>query len=83
VKPATIRTVLTLVVTQGWLLRQLDVHNAFLHGLLIEDIYMVQPLGFKDDTTPHHVCRLNKVIYGLKQAPRAWYSALKRCHSRI
>jgi hypothetical protein len=38
---------------------------------------MVQPPGFKDDTTPHHVFRLNKAIYGLKQAPWAWYSALK------
>jgi len=71
VKPATIRIVLTIVVTQGWLLRQLDVNNAFLHGLLNEDVYMVQLLGFKDDTTPHHVYRLNKTIYGLKQAPRA------------
>jgi len=38
---------------------------------------MVQPPSFKDDTTPHHVCWLNKAIYGLKQAPRAWYLALK------
>ena len=29
VKPATIRTVLTITMTQGWLLRQLDVNNAF------------------------------------------------------
>jgi len=43
VKPATIRSVLTIVVTQGWQLRQLDVNNAFLHGLLNEDVYMVQP----------------------------------------
>ena len=39
---------------------------------------MVQPPGFKDDTKPIHVCRLNKAIYGLKQARRVWYSALKR-----
>jgi hypothetical protein len=78
VKPATIRTVLTIAVTQGWLLRQLDVNNAFLHGTLTEAVYTVQPPGFKDDTKPTHVCRLNKAIYGLKQAPRAWYSALKR-----
>jgi hypothetical protein len=70
VKPATIRTVLTIAVTQGWLLRQLDVNNAFLHGTLTEAMYMVQPPGFKDDTKPTHVCRLNKAIYGLKQALR-------------
>ena len=34
VKLVTIRTVLTLVVMQGWSLRQLDVNNAFLHGHL-------------------------------------------------
>jgi hypothetical protein len=77
VKPTTIQTALTIAITQGWLLRQLDVNNAFLHGMLTEDVYMVQPSSFKDDTTPHHVCWLNKAIYGLKQAPRAWYSALK------
>jgi hypothetical protein len=77
VKPATIQSVLTIAVTQGWQLRQLDVNNAFLHGMLNEDVYMVQPPGFKDDTNPQHVCRLNKAIYGLKQAPRAWYSTLR------
>jgi hypothetical protein len=68
---------LTIVVTQGWQLRQLDVNNTFLHGLLNKDVYMVQPPGFKDDTHPHYVCRLNKAVYGLKQAPRAWYSTLR------
>jgi hypothetical protein len=64
--------VLTVAVMQGWILRQMDVNNAFLHGQLTETVYMSQPPGFKDQMNPHHVCKLRKVIYGLKQAPRAW-----------
>jgi hypothetical protein len=40
VKSATIRVVLSLVVSQGWTIRQLDVQNTFLHGFLKEDAYM-------------------------------------------
>jgi hypothetical protein len=77
VKPATIRSVLTVAVMQGWILRQMDVNNAFLHGQLTETVYMSQPPGFKDQTNPHYVCKLREAIYGLKQAPQAWYSTLK------
>jgi hypothetical protein len=40
VKLATIRVILSLVVSQGWTIRQLNVQNAFLHGFLEEDVYM-------------------------------------------
>jgi hypothetical protein len=76
VRPATIRSILTIVVMHGWNLQQMDVHNAFLHVDLSETVFMLQPPGFKDSSKPHHVCRLKKAIYGLKQAPRAWFTAL-------
>jgi hypothetical protein len=34
VKIATIRTILAMSVSRGWILRQLDVKNVFLHGVL-------------------------------------------------
>ncbi|CAH9123810.1 unnamed protein product [Cuscuta epithymum] len=77
IKPTTIRLVLSLAVSRGWPLRQIDVNNAFLQGHLYDDVYMLQPPGFVDPTKPTHICRLHKVLYGLKQAPRAWYQELK------
>ncbi|GAA0184113.1 transmembrane signal receptor [Lithospermum erythrorhizon] len=76
VKATTIRVVLQLAVSKNWSTRQIDVNNAFLHGLLTEQVFMKQPPGFKDDVHPQYVCKLNKAIYGLKQAPRAWFHNL-------
>ena len=74
VKPATVRTVLSLVLSRYWPVHQLDVKNVFLHGTLSETMYCSQPTRFVDSSRPDMVCRLNKSLYGLKQASRDWYS---------
>jgi hypothetical protein len=78
IKPATIRLLLVLAVNFNWTLKQLDESNAFLHGLLNEEVCMEQPQEFVDPAFPHHVCKLDKALYGLKQAPRAWFTRLSQ-----
>jgi histone deacetylase 1/2 len=76
VKATTIKIILSIAVSKCWCLRQLDVQNAFLHGFLVEEVYMRQPPGYEDKTTSNYVCKLDKALYGLKQTPRVWYSRL-------
>jgi histone deacetylase 1/2 len=76
VKAATIRLILSIAVSRGWSLRQLDVQNAFLHGVLEEQVYTRKTLGYEDASRPTFVCKLDKALYGLKHAPRAWYARL-------
>lgn len=73
----TVCFLLKLAGIKRWEIYQMDVHNAFLHGDLEEEIYMQLPPGFKAND-PSKVCRLRKSLYGLKQSPRCWFSKLSK-----
>ena len=79
IKPATVRVVLSLAVMNQWIVRQVDVNNAFLNGELSEEVFMQQPEGFVDKSKSNYVCRLHKALYGLKQALRVWLEKLRGC----
>ncbi|GKC11965.1 retrovirus-related pol polyprotein from transposon TNT 1-94, partial [Tanacetum coccineum] len=71
-----IRIFLAYAAHKSFIVFQMDVKTAFLHGTLKEDVYVCQPEGFIDADHPSHVYKLKKALYGLKQAPRAWYDEL-------
>ncbi|CAI7771138.1 unnamed protein product [Closterium sp. NIES-53] len=74
-KGTTLRVMLGMAANRGWRIKEMDITTAFLNGIILEELYMLQPEGLDDGSG--RVCRLKKAIYGLKQAPRAWYHKLE------
>ncbi|CAI7864004.1 unnamed protein product [Closterium sp. NIES-54] len=74
-KGTTLRVMLGMAANRAWRIKQMDITTAFLNGIILEELYMLQPKGLDDGSG--RVCRLKKAIYGLKQAPRAWYHKLE------
>jgi len=68
-KLTTVRVFIALATARGWPLHQLDINNAFLHGFIDEDVYMLPPEGYTK-ALPGQVCKLERSLYGLKQASR-------------
>nr|GEY74915.1 putative ribonuclease H-like domain-containing protein [Tanacetum cinerariifolium] len=70
------RSMTRVVKEQGFMVNQMDVKSAFLYETIKEEVYICQPLGFKDPDYPDKVYKVVKALYGLHQAPRAWYETL-------
>nr|GEW47544.1 hypothetical protein [Tanacetum cinerariifolium] len=60
----------------GFMVYQMDVKSAFLYETIKEEVYVCQPLGFKDPDYLEKVYKVVKALYGLHQDPRAWYETL-------
>jgi hypothetical protein len=73
IKPATIRTVLSISTSSNWPIHQLDVKNGFIHGSLKLCI-VCNHLALS--MHPNHLM-FAKSLYGLKQAPRTWFLHFK------
>lgn len=83
IKSASLRVVLSIALARGWLMKQLDVNNAFLNGVLQEEVYMEQPIGFKKELERQHlVCKLFKALYGLQEAPRLGLISSKTLYTK-
>ncbi|GKA33342.1 retrovirus-related pol polyprotein from transposon TNT 1-94 [Tanacetum coccineum] len=66
-----IRIFLAYAAHKSFMVYQMDVKTAFLHGSLKEEVYVCQPDGFIDADHPSHVYKLKRALYGLNQALRA------------
>ncbi|GJR75722.1 putative ribonuclease H-like domain-containing protein [Tanacetum coccineum] len=63
-----IRLFLAYAPFMGFLVYQMDVKSAFLYGTIKEEIYVTQPLGFKDPDHPNKVYKVVKELYDVKSA---------------
>ncbi|GJR53169.1 retrovirus-related pol polyprotein from transposon TNT 1-94 [Tanacetum coccineum] len=67
-----IRLFLAYASFKDFIVYQMDVKSAFLHGKIEEEVYVCQPLGFEDLEFTDKVYKVEKALYSLHQAPRAW-----------
>ena len=67
----TVRLLISIAAQNKWPIFQMDVKSVFLNGVLKEEVYIEQPLGYMRRGEEKKVLWLKKALYGLKQAPRA------------
>nr|GEZ42771.1 putative ribonuclease H-like domain-containing protein [Tanacetum cinerariifolium] len=57
-----IRLFLAYALFMGFIVYQMDVKSAFLHGTIDEEVYVIQPPGFQDLEFPDRVYKVEKAI---------------------
>ncbi|GJZ69186.1 retrovirus-related pol polyprotein from transposon TNT 1-94 [Tanacetum coccineum] len=65
-----IRIFLAYAAHKSFIIFQMDVKTAFLHGTLKEDVYVCQPEGFIDADHPSHVYKLKKGTIWVKASTK-------------
>ncbi|GKF74506.1 ribonuclease H-like domain-containing protein, partial [Tanacetum coccineum] len=66
-----IRLFLAYASFNDFVVYQMDVNSAYLYGKIDKEVYVCQPLGFKDLAFLDKVYKVEKALYRLHQAPRA------------
>ena len=74
---STVRLLLTLILKNGWVTKQVDYTNAFAQATLKETVFIEPPKGFTRKDKMDYVLKLITSLYGLKQAPRTFYEKLR------
>ncbi|XJO76440.1 hypothetical protein BDV3_006959 [Batrachochytrium dendrobatidis] len=74
------RTLLTLAAILDLEIDHTDANNAFLNGVITEDLYIELPEGYNNNInnkdSGRTVGKLQKALYGLKQSPHKWNEIL-------
>ena len=66
---SSLRVILALAASRGYVVHHVDIKTAFLNGVLDEEIFVNPPEPLRKEGK---IWKLKKSLYGLKQSPRNW-----------
>ncbi|CAI7934566.1 unnamed protein product, partial [Closterium sp. NIES-54] len=66
-KGTTLRVMLGTAANCGWRIKQMDITTAFLNGIILEELYMLQPEGL-DDGSGYHKLEETQLAGGFKKS---------------
>ena len=58
--------ILSLVAAMRWKIHHMGFKTSFLNGVVEEEVYVEQPLGFETHEMRTHVCKLKNDLYRFK-----------------